>query len=179
METVELLRARARRAYELHRAGDALRLATVVIVAAAAALACGRPAPLVCAVCVPAFPLVAFLSWRGGVEGRAMAPALGAGLAALALPLAVRMVGHACVGDACMTLCQPACIVAGAAAGAYIGLRAAREDEQLRYAVAALAVAALLGALGCSLVGGVGVLGMLAGAVGAGTPVLVHARARR
>jgi hypothetical protein len=41
---------------------------------------------------------------------------------------------------------------------------------------AALVIAALTGAFGCTISGAAGVIGMLAGVVAAGTPLLVAAR---
>jgi hypothetical protein len=84
-------------------------------------------------------------------------------------------VGHACFGPACLKLGLPACIVGGALAGAMIGKVLAREPDP-GVAAATIAIAALMGSLGCTIAGAAGVVGMLAGAVGAGAPVIVLAR---
>ncbi|MGE5048433.1 MAG: hypothetical protein ACM3PC_07710 [Deltaproteobacteria bacterium] len=173
MATTDLaLEARARRAYEWGRVRASLRLAPVVFAGAAAALACGRPLWSTCAVAGVLLPLALGLSIGGGTGGRAVIPGLVAGTVALACPVLMHTVGHACLGPACMTLGIPACIVGGAAAGALIASRAAREESGGRFLVAALSVAGLMGALGCSLAGAAGVLGMLAGLALTSAPIL-------
>ena len=170
------LEARARRAYELGRLRDATKLAPFIILAGAAALACGRPWPLTAAVTLPLLALSLGLSFAGGAAGRAVVPGLVAGGPALAVPLLMATVGHACFGDSCMTLCLPACVVGGAVAGAVIARMAVRHDGDVRFLGSAFAVMALTGALGCSISGAAGVVGMLAGVLAAGTPLLVVAR---
>lgn len=175
-EAMMRLEARARRAYELGRLRGALWVSPFAIAAGAAALACGRPAPLVLALTGALLALGVGLSFRGGAAGRAVLPGLAAGSAPLALPLLMATVGHACFGPACLSLCQPSCIAGGAVAGIVIARAAAQPGRDLRFLAAAVAVAGLTGALGCTIAGAFGVLGMLAGAVAAGTPVLVAAR---
>ena len=75
-----------------------------------------------------------------------------------------------------MKLCLPACVVGGGIAGALIARLAARSGSDPRFLGAALAVMALTGALGCTVSGVFGVLGMLAGVLAAGAPLLVAAR---
>jgi hypothetical protein len=98
---------------------------------------------------------------------------LQAGAIALAIPLLLRTVGHACFGPACMALGVPACIAGGAAGGVLIAYRTAQDDGAARFLLSALAVAGLMGAFGCSLAGAAGVLGMLAGTLAAGAPALL------
>ena len=100
-------------------------------------------------------------------------PGLLAGTVALACPILLHTVGHACLGPSCMMLGIPACIAGGAGAGVVIAARAAREESAGGFLLAAVAVAGLMGAFGCSLAGAAGVLGMLAGIVLAGAPVLL------
>jgi hypothetical protein len=170
------LQARARRAYELGRLRSALRLVPFLIAAGAAVIACGRPFPLTFALLAALLPLSVGLAFAGGVAGRAVVPGLLAGGAALAMPLLMATVGHACFGPACMSLFLPACVVGGAVAGAVIARTAARHEQDPRFLVSALAVAGLTGALGCTISGAAGVIGMLAGVVAAGAPLLVAAR---
>jgi hypothetical protein len=173
-----LLKLRARRAYELGRLRWSLRFAPGVIAAAAAAVAAGRPAPVSCAFAAVLLPLVVALAYAGGSVGRAVIPGLESGAAALAMPLLVGTLGRACFGPACMFLCLPACVVGGALAGAFIARRAAREEREPGFVLAALAVAGLTGAMGCTMAGLAGVGGMLAGVVLGGAPVLIANRAR-
>ena len=184
MEQVEAgLATRARRAYELGRARTALRYAPIVAVAALAAMSCGRPAGLSCALGAALFLLTGALCFLGGIGGRAVVAGLLAGCAPLALPLLTRTLGYACLGDRCASLCMPACVVGGIAAGAVVGLLSARwidtPRDELGFAASALAVAALTGCLGCTLAGAAGVLGMLAGVAAGSAPVLILARVRR
>jgi hypothetical protein len=171
-----VLAARARRAYELGRLRWALRVAPAVVAAFAAAIACGRPLELCAALGAGALLLAVGLAFAGGEAGRAVGPGLVAGGFALALPLAVRTLGHVCLSDVCMTLCLPSCVAGGAIGGAFLALRAAREERGRAFIGGAVAVAGLLGALGCTLAGLSGVAGMLAGVFVAGTPVLYAAR---
>jgi hypothetical protein len=175
-EPTLMLEARARRAYEMGRLRSALRLAPFVALAAAAAVACGRPLTLACALAGVLLPLTVGLSFAGGAAGRAVVPGLLAGGAALVMPLLVATVGHACIGPACMSLCLPACVLGGGVAGAVIARTAVVQGSVPAFLAPALAVAALMGSLGCTISGAAGVIGMLAGVVAAGTPLLVAAR---
>jgi len=170
------LEVRARRAYELGRLRAALRVAPLVVAAAAAAIACGRPLSLTLALASALLLVCVAASYTGGAQGRAVMPGLMAGAAPFAMPLLLATVGGACFGPACLLLCLPACIVGGALAGAVIARIAARQMDDAWFVGSALAVAALTGALGCTVAGAVGVLGMLAGTVAVGAPVLVAAR---
>ena len=107
------LEARARRAYELGRLRAALRLAPLVLAAAGAAIVCGRPFPMTCALAVALLLLSVGLAYAGGSAGRAVYPGLLAGAAPLAAPLLMATVGHACFGPACASLGLPACILGG------------------------------------------------------------------
>ncbi len=57
-----------------------------------------------------------------------------------------------------------------------IGAAARRQEREAPFFVSALAIAGLMGALGCTLAGLAGVGGMLAGALLAGAPLLLVAR---
>jgi hypothetical protein len=167
------LQARARRAYEWGRLRASLRLAPLVLAAAIAALACGRPLGLTSALAGLLLPLSLGLSVVGGAGGRAVIPGLVAGTVALACPVLLHTLGHACLGPSCMMLGIPVCVAGGAGAGVLIALRAVRDEGGGPFLLAAVAVAGLMGALGCSIAGAAGVLGMLAGILLAGTPVLL------
>jgi hypothetical protein len=175
-ETAVNLELRARRAYEWGRLRWSLRLAPALALAAGVSVACGRPVGLCCALLAVLLPLAVGLSFAGGSAGRAVRPGLLAGGFALAMPLLVRTAGPFCIGDACMSLCLPACVVGGCVAGVLIALRAAREGHGARFALSGLLLAGLMGSLGCTLSGLAGVGGMLAGALVAGGPVLLVAR---
>src|SRR5262249_4950322 len=110
----------------------------------------------------------------------AVAPGLLAGLPALALPLGVRVVGHACASDACFALCLPACCAGGVIAGAALALSARTGSDPARkreYLAAALLIAGLTGSVGCAVAGVSGILGMLATTVLTSAPAWRSARA--
>ncbi|HTO97545.1 MAG TPA: hypothetical protein VMK66_10920, partial [Myxococcales bacterium] len=177
MAATELaLEARARRAYELGRLRWALRSAPLALAAGAAALACGRPLALTCGLTFALLVLSTALAFAGGPAGRAVGPGLAAGFLALAMPLLMATLGHACFGPECMRYGLPICMAGGALGGLVIARSALRAQPALRFVAAAAAVGALTGALGCTIAGAAGVLGMLAGAVLAGAPLLAAAR---
>jgi hypothetical protein len=121
-------------------------------------------------------PLAVALGFRGGIAARAVWPGLAAGFVALALPLFIRVFGHACFGPACMSLCLPACALGGAISGVAVGVRARHESAPLAFIAPAMLVAGLTGAMGCSLGGTFGILGMIGGLVAGGAPLLLAAR---
>jgi hypothetical protein len=170
------LEQRARRAYELGRIRSAIRVTPFIAAGAAVAILCGRPLALTAAVGSALLVLCVVLADAGGAAGRAVWSGLMAGVAPLAMPLFMITVGHACFGDACMRLCLPACIAGGAVAGVAVARMAARHSGDWRFVSAALAIATLTGAMGCSTAGAAGVLGMIGGFVAAGAPMLVAAR---
>ena len=171
-----LLEVRARRAYELGRLRWSLRFAPAVAAAFVVAVGCGRPLDVCGALGAAVLLLAVGLSFAGGEAGSAVTPGLVAGSFALVLPLAVRTIGHFCDSAACMSLCMPACVVGGALAGAFLALRAARDERGRVFLAAGVVIAGLVGSLGCTLAGLSGVVGMLAGVLVAGTPVLLAAR---
>jgi hypothetical protein len=164
METID----RARVAYELGMLRRALWVAPVVLLAAAIALLLGDPPRATLLV----LPLAVALKYRGGTLSRAVLPGLVAGFAALLLPLTIRQ----CAFPYCMSLCLPACTLGGAISGVAIGLRARREENSLHFVVAAVVMAGLLGAMGCSLGGAFGIAGMAAGLLLGGAPALLVTR---
>lgn len=174
------LAARARRAYELGRLGAGLRRAWPVVPMAMLSLAgCGQPgfAAGAAALLVAA---VTLLSWRGEAWGRAVVPGLLAGALPLVVPLFVRALGHACAGGSCLPVCLVACGASGAAAGALLGVRAARLARgRGAFLAGGALVATLAGALGCVVAGATGLLGMAAGFLAATTPLLVASASRR
>src|SRR5882672_6390491 len=109
--TEQVLEGRSRRAYEWGRLRWSLRLAPFVLIAAGAALACGRPLDLTCALTVALLSLAVGLSFTGGSAGNAVIPGLLGGGVALVLPLLVGTFGHFCLGPSCMSYCLPACIL--------------------------------------------------------------------
>jgi hypothetical protein len=169
----------ARRAYEKGRLREASKVLVFTVTMTAFAFAVSdsllRTAVFGGALSIAAVALL----WRGRDAGRGVAPGLFAGVLPLGLPLAMRSCGHCCIGGACWSTCLVACIAAGLAAGGVIGLwAAAQRSRSPSFVVAALGIAVLGGAMGCTFAGGAGVLGMAVGLLAGTAPVLVFARAR-
>jgi hypothetical protein len=178
MEMTDLER-RARRAYELGRLSQALRVVPWVLLPAAVALLCGRPAGLIFALCAAVLAVSVALLVRGGMAARSVGPGLAAGWAALVPPLLLRTAGHACFGDSCMALGLPACAVGGALSGILIGRLVLRRGGGAAFWIGAGILAGLTGAMGCSIGGSFGILGMIAGVVAGSAPAVVLARTGR
>ncbi|MEN9800693.1 MAG: hypothetical protein RL653_4390 [Pseudomonadota bacterium] len=157
-----LARARARRAYEwgrLRRA--ALGALPLLPLVAFSAFLSSRPLPTWC------FGLLAFglgtaLLWVGREPQRAVLPGLAAGAVPLVLALCANQV-HLCGPDGCSTLCMPACIAGGLAAGAGIAVLGFRRRAGVAWWGGATALTLLTGAMGCSCVGYSGLVGLLCG----------------
>jgi hypothetical protein len=157
------LERRARRKYEWSRARRALLgFAPALVVVLVAAAANKHP---VSAVTFGAamFFVGASLLWYGRDIRRAVLPGLAMGLLPLALALCANHMGHACMGDRCMTLCVPACALGGLGAGIGISIIGVRWRQGWPFWVGATVLTLLTGAMGCSCVGYSGVAGLALG----------------
>jgi hypothetical protein len=169
------LELRARRAYELGRLRHASWLLLPVALLAALALLIGRPPPLVAAVSALLACAAIGLAFARTEHHRAALAGLVAALPPLLLPFAVRAFGQVCTGEPCSNWCLPACLGGGALAGVLIGLRAAGLSRgRWSFCAVALLVAALGGSVGCTLAGGAGVVGMLAGLAAGSAPLMLR-----
>jgi hypothetical protein len=168
LEGFDALARRARYAYETARLRSAILRAWPIPVAAWLAVRLGASQAHVLALAVPLLVAAIALAWKGGVEGRAVAPGLAAGIAPLILPGLVMDCATACSAS-CAVWCATSCVAGGIVAGNLVGFRAARAgDAGWRFGVAAAAIAATTGAMGCALGGVTGIVGMFAGlAIGA------------
>lgn len=165
MDSIELSQGerRARRKYEWARVRRALLgFAPSLVIVVVATLASHRPSSAI-AFGIAMFLLGAGLLWYGREFRRAVLPGLAMGVLPLALALCANHMGHACMGDHCMTLCVPACTLGGAGAGLGISLIGLRWKQGLRFWVGATALTFLTGAMGCSCVGYAGIAGLAAG----------------
>jgi hypothetical protein len=172
------LARRARRAYELARARQAIvRALPIAIVLALAAARVERSNALVLA----ALALAAVVAggWFGRGVARAVRTGAIAGLFPLLAPLIVNALLHQCAGCAPASpwpLCLIACAVGGGLAGLWAGIRApALRPVEV---AAALGTAALVGAVGCLAAGGFGLLGLASGLVLGGVPAVLVRAAR-
>jgi hypothetical protein len=173
------LRRGARRAYELGRLQRAVSTALVVLPLLALSLVlCRQPAVTLLAGAVLLALAVGF-RWWGGAPGRAVLPGLLAGSAPLVLPFLLRTSGYCCVGGVCWSVCMLGCIAGGAFAGAAIGITSILEPERRwQFLAAAGSLAAIVGVLGCALVGAAGILGMAVAVVVSSLPVAAMAQRR-
>jgi hypothetical protein len=167
------LSARARRAYEMGRLRSALPTVVLAVPMVGLSLVlCDRMAATAgCGLALVAVLLAA--AWRGQPFARGARAGLIAGLGPLLLPMATCL--HLCVGGVCL-LAPTACIVAALVGGAALGLHARHRvpagPDGGGYLVAALAVAALVGSLGCVIAGVSGIVGMVVGLALGTVPVL-------
>ena len=173
------LERRGRWAYELGRAAWASHVLLLVLPLLLVARLLGRPPALVFVlggvIVVAAFAL-AMLHDR---YARAVLAGVLAGLPAFALPVILRSLDILRLGDTALDPCLPASFVSGILAGAFVSARAVDEKHRLSYWLAAAVMAALTGTLGCSVVGGAGVLGLLAGLAAGTAPSILRGRLRR
>lgn len=175
----EALRARARRAYELGRLAYGAEAAWLAVPMLALGLVVSTRPLLSMAAGALLIALAVGLRWYGGAVGRAVMPALIAGLPPLVLPLVMRMGGHCCVGGTCWSFCMIGCVTGGASAGVMVGLASAAEHERRgAFLLAATAVAGLAGVLGCGIAGTSGMAGMALAVLATSWPVALLGRAR-
>jgi hypothetical protein len=176
--TEQALLRRGRWAYELGRARSASRILLVVFPLLLAALLVGRPAPLVAGLggllAASAFAL-AMVHDR---YARAVRTGLLAGLPTLLIPVLIRVL-HVLPVGAGVDPCIPASFLSGALAGWVVSSRASEETKRLSFWTAAVLATALTGILGCSVAGGSGVVGLMAGVVAGSAPVLLRAAMQR
>jgi len=154
------LQRRARLKYEWARLSRAAwGFAPVLLIVVVAASAAKRPSASLCfgaaMFCVGVVSL-----WYGRDLKRAVLPGLAAGLVPLAFALCANQIGHYCTGEACVSLCLPACATGGVLAGLAVAYFGYRGKHGLGYAAAGSAVALLTGAMGCACVGYSGLLGL-------------------
>lgn len=171
--TESQLEHRGRWMYELGRARWALRALLLVLPLLLAAGFIGRPPTLVLALGVPLCLLSFGLAAVHTRYARAVLVGVLAGLPAFVLPLLLRSVGILRLGAADLDPCLPASFVSGIVAGALVSVRAAAEEHRIGFWLAAIGVTALTGTLGCSVAGGAGVLGLMAGVFAGSAPVVL------
>jgi hypothetical protein len=167
------------RAYERGRLAYALRAAWLALPMIALSLSMAHRPWLSLGAGAALLALAVALRFRGRASGRAVMPALIAGLAPLLMPVLMRMGGHCCVAGACWPVCMIGCIVGGASAGLMIGFASAIEREgRGPFLIAATLIAGLSGVLGCAIVGVAGMAGMVLAVIAASWPVAMLSRAR-
>lgn len=172
---------RARLAYERAHLASALRGALVAAGLATLAFGLHRmsDAAWLCAAGLAA--ALAVFGWRGGAWRRGALAGVLAGLPPLIAPsvaFALSNGGHCATCDHTATVsCLITCFATSSIVGLVVGYHAMNESSR-RFAIAAIATAALTGLLGCGTTGLGGALGVVIGLVAGGvTGWLVAARA--
>jgi len=158
----EVLLRKARRRYELGRVRRAVLGALPVAFLGVFAVTWGQRPWSAAGFCVAALATAAVLLWFGREPQRAVLPAIAAGVAPLALALCASH-WHACGPNGCTSFCVPACTVGGVVAGLAVAGIGRRQGASLWYWLTASGLTVLEGAMGCSCVGGAGVIGLIAG----------------
>ncbi len=126
---------------------------------------------------VALFAVAVGLVWRGGAAARAVRPALSAGLLPLLLPLIVFQ--SFCGSGNCTTNCIAACTLAGAGAGAWIGLQSAHQRQRLEFGITGGILVVWTGALGCSALGAVELFAMALAFAAVAAPLAIAGPAVR
>ncbi|HEY1555635.1 MAG TPA: hypothetical protein VGF94_12445 [Kofleriaceae bacterium] len=115
---------------------------------------------------------LAALAWRGGAARRGSLAGVLAGLPPMLAPVLLFALGHGGHCPDCQlapTLtCLLTCFGTSALVGTLVGHVAAHDAAPARYALAAIATAALTGLLGCSTTGLGGAVGVVVGLVAGG-----------
>ncbi|HTR51699.1 MAG TPA: hypothetical protein VMJ10_13380 [Kofleriaceae bacterium] len=172
MARSELAFARARGAYERAHAVAGLR--GIALAGALALLAIGlhRTTNTTWLVASALGATLAVLGWRGGAFRRGAHAGVLAGLPPMIAPTLVFALGH---GGHCPNCelgptlpCLLACFGTSALVGMFVGHAATRDASPARYALAAIASAALTGLLACSTTGIGGAVGVVIGLVAGG-----------
>jgi len=112
------------------------------------------------------------LGWRGGPSRRGSLAGVLAGVPPLLAPGLVTLLSHGGHCPSCATAPSLACVLlcfgTSALVGAAVGHHATRDASPRRFALAAIATAALTGALGCGTTGVGGAIGVGIGLVAGG-----------
>ncbi len=171
------LAARARLAYELGGLRLGLFSAWPVLPLTLLSLHCCGPQVVTLSLALILLVGTVVLVTVSREFGRAVRLGLMAGGLCAALPMTAKLM-QLCSVLGCRPMSQ-FCLYGGLLAGAVLGHRLGRiEMHRTRFFCVAGGIAALTGAIGCTVAGVAGVLGMALGVVCASTPFLLMARAR-
>ena len=167
---------RARWMYELGRLRRSCRMLLWIAPVVACAWPIARPRGIVgpAALLLGVGAVVAV--WAHRRYERAVLTGLAAAIPALLLPWALQGAGAVSVAGAVLDPCIPGCGLAGLAAGAFVALRARREERPWSFWVVSASVTAVIAVLGCSIAGEGGLLGVAIGASLGTVPVVLRRR---
>jgi hypothetical protein len=169
----ELVRARAKAAYERGRLRDAAIVGSFAVPFALIVGVLEGHTAACFGVGVALAAVVTFLHFRGRDLARGIVPGVVAGVFPLAGAL-VASKGHLCIGGSCFSACLTACAAGGLVAGLFAARFARRASLPRAAWVSAGSVALLVGALGCLCVGVFGVLGLAGGILVGSAPLVLR-----
>ncbi|MGE0868877.1 MAG: hypothetical protein AB7P03_09950 [Kofleriaceae bacterium] len=172
MARSELALARARRAYESAHVVAGVRGVAIGATLVVLAIGLHRTTDASWLIAGTLAASLAALGWRGGAWRRGAMAGVIAGLPPLIAPsivFALSQGGHCASCETSASLpCMITCFATSSLVGIAVGYRAIIDTMPRRFAVAALATAALTGLLGCATTGLGGALGIVVGLVAGG-----------
>jgi hypothetical protein len=172
MAPSDLALRRARRAYELTHVLAGLRGIAIAAALIVFAIGLHRITDASWGIAALLVASLGALGWRGGALRRGAFAGVLAGLPPLIAPSVVFALSH---GGHCPSCemgatwpCMLACFGTSSVLGMLVGVRASSDDSPRRFAIAAIATAALTGLLGCGTTGLAGAIGVVVGLVAGG-----------
>jgi hypothetical protein len=169
---------RGRWMYELGRARWASRSLLLVLPLLVVAWLVGRPGTLILALGGTLAATAFGFAMAHDRYARAVRIGVLGGLPALLIPVLARVL-HLVPLGAGVDPCVPASFLSGVAAGWVVSRRTAEEAQRLAFWTVAVFATALTGSLGCTVAGGSGVVGLMAGVVAGSAPVLLRTAMQR
>jgi len=165
--------ARARRAYEAAHHAAAARAMALGAALCLVALGLYQTAHATWLVAALLLGALGTLAWQGGAWRRGALAGVVAGLPPLIVPSFVMALhGHNMHCASCdhgtMWSCVLACFGTSSLVGTVVGYRASTDTSPRRFAIGAIATAALTGLLGCGTTGLGGALGVVIGVIAGG-----------
>ena len=176
--TDDALIRRGRWMYELGRARWASRSLLLVLPLLVVAWLVGRPGTLILALGGMLAATAFGFAMAHDRYARAVRIGVLGGLPALLIPVLARALHLVPLGGG-VDPCVPASFLSGVAAGWVVSRRAAEEARRLSFWTVAVLATALTGSLGCTVAGGSGVVGLMAGVVAGSAPVLLRTAMQR
>jgi hypothetical protein len=179
MESSETaLEAAARKAYERGRRRLAGRAALLVLPVAMALPLLSTEVRVAALSGILLVATTFVFALLGGLHFRALVPGIASGGVAWLLPSLPRCAAGMCPLGTCLALCMGGAFLGGLVAGLVLAGRAQKETSgQGIFLASAAWVALLLGASGCIVAGGWGIVGLLVGGLAGTSRVLIGARA--
>ncbi len=175
MDSTDLsrLQRRVRWAYELGRLRLALLgIAPLLVIVVVATRVTNRPTSTFW-FGIATIVVGAGMLWYGRQPQKAVLPGISAGLVPLVLALCANHL-HACGADSCSSHCVPACTLGGVVAGLAVAGVGYQRRAGIWFCLSASLLALLTGAMGCTCIDYLGVMGLGIGFAVGVVPVLLR-----